>query len=154
MNEFRSFACELREDETRQSPGRLVGTAMTYNEEARDRREVFEVGALTWDPTGIVVNRQHARTAPIVRVVPEVRGLAVVIDARLPDTSSARDAVKEVREGLLRGLSIEFKAIRQSYRAGVRYIQEATLFAVGLVDSPSYAGSTAEVRGKRVRRWL
>ena len=39
VNEFRSFAIELREDETRQSPGRLVGTAMTYNEEARDRRE-------------------------------------------------------------------------------------------------------------------
>ena len=152
--EIRSFAVELREDETRQSPGRLVGTALTYGERASDRAEVFEAGALTWDPAGIVVNRQHARTAPIMRVVPEVRGLAVVIDAPLPDTLIGRDTAAEVRAGLFRGLSIEFKAVRQAYRNGIRYIQEAGLFAVGLVDTPSYAGSTAEVRTKRARVWL
>ena len=154
MNEFRSFAIELREDETRQSPGRLVGTILTYGEMAGDRREVFEPGALTWPAEGIVVNRQHNRAAPIVRVTPEVRGAAVVVDQPLPDTSAGRDAAREVREGLFRGFSIEFRAVRQAYRDGVRYIQEAGLFAVGLVDSPSYAGSTAEVRGKRVRLWL
>ena len=117
---------------------------------------MFEANSLTWDPAGIVVNRQHSRTAPIMRVVPEVRGRAVVIDAPLPDTAAGRDAAREVREGLFRGLSIEFKAVRQAYRAGVRYIQEAGLWAVGLVDTPSYAGSTAEVRGKkpRARIWL
>ena len=88
-----------------------------------------------------------------MRALPEVRGLAVVIDTALPNTSSGRDAATEVRSGLLKGLSIEFKAIRQSYRDGIRYIQEATLFAVGLVDSPSYAGSVAEVRNAKAVRW-
>ena len=155
MNEIRSVAIEFREDTTRQSPGRLVGTVLTYGERASDRAEVFEPGALTWPAEGIVLNRQHARTAPIMRVVPELRGQAVVVDAPLPDTQAARDAAREVREGLFRGLSVEFRAVRQAYRNGVRYIQEAGLWAVGLVDTPSYTGSTAEVRGKRLRRvWL
>ena len=154
MNEIRSFAIELREDETRQSPGRLVGTILTYGERASDRAEVFEAGALSWPEDGIVLNRQHNRAAPIMRVKPEVRGAAVVVDQPLPDTAAGRDAAREVREGLFRGLSVEFRAVRQAYRDGVRYIQEAGLWAVGLVDAPSYAGSTAEVRGKRVRVWL
>ena len=114
----------------------------------------FETGALTWPADGVVLNRQHQRGAPIMRVTPEVRGLAVVIDVPLPDTSAGRDAAREVREGLFKGLSVEFRAIKEAYRAGVRYIQEAGLFAVGLVDTPSYTGSTAEVRGKRTRVWL
>ena len=153
MDEIRC-SVEFREDSTRQSPGRLVGTVMTYGERAADRAEVFEPGALTWDPAGIVVNRQHNRAAPIMRVVPEVRGLAVVIDAPLPDTSAGRDAAREVREGLFKGMSVEFRAVRQTYRNGVRFIQAAGLGAVGLVDTPSYAGSTAEVRTKRPRIWF
>ena len=152
--EIRSFAVELREDSSRQSPGRLMGTALTYGEQASDRAEVFEPDSLTWDPAGIIVNRQHARTSPIMRVVPEVRGLAVVIDAPLPDTQAGRDAAREVREGLFRGLSIEFRAVRQTYRDGIRYLSQAVLFACALVDTPSYTGSVAEVRrGKAVRWW-
>ena len=155
MNEIRSFAVELREDATRQSPGRLVGTILTYGERASDRAEVFEADSLTWPADGIVLNRQHQRGAPIMRVTPEVRGLAVVVvDQPLPDTAAGRDAAREVREGLFKGLSVEFRAVRQTYEAGVRRITEATLWAVGLVDTPSYAGSTAEVRGKRLRVWL
>lgn len=156
MNETRSFtvALELREDETRQSPGRLVGTILTYGERASDRAEVFDPGSLTWPADGIVINRQHARTAPIMRAIPEVRGDAVVVDAPLPDTMAGRDAAREVRSGLFKGLSVEFRAIKQAYRDGVRHIEAAALAAAGLVDTPSYAGSTAEVRGRRVRVWL
>ena len=148
------FAVEVREDTTRQSPGRLVGTILTYGERASDRAEVFESGALSWPSDGIIINRQHRRDAPIMRVVPEVRGNAVGVDAPLPDTSAGRDAAREIRGGLFKGLSVEFRAIRQAYRGGVRFIQEAALAAAGLVDQPSYAGSTAELRNKRVRWWL
>ena len=154
MDEIRC-SIEWREDSTRQSPGRLVGVILNYGERASDRAEVFEDGALTWPAEGIVLNRQHSRTAPIMRVVPELRGQAVVVDQPLPDTQAGRDAAAEVRAKLFKGLSVEFKAIRQTYEAGVRRIQEAALAAVGLVDSPSYAGSVAEVRTKRRRRlWL
>ena len=42
------FEIRQLEDETRESPGRLAGTLLVYEERARDRKEVFARGALTW----------------------------------------------------------------------------------------------------------
>ena len=72
-----------------------------------------------------MLNRQHARGAPIMRVIPEVRGDAIVIDQPLPDTIAGRDAATEIRSGLLRGLSVSFEAGRQSFVGGVRRISSA-----------------------------
>ena len=146
---------EFREDGTLQGPGRLVGRILTYGERALDRAELFEAGALTWPDTGVVLNRQHTRGAPIMRVIPEVRGDAIVIDQALPDTTAGRDAAQEIRSGLMTGLSVSFEASRQSFTAGVRRIAAATMTAVGLVDSPSY-DAPVEVRSRQERRrlWL
>ena len=150
---------ELREDDTRQSPGRLYGVLLRYLERASDRPELFERGSIDLDAIkangGIVVNRQHTRAAPIMRVTPELRGDELVIDQALPDTQAGRDAAVEIRSGLMRGLSVEFKAIRARMVSGVRRISAATLVAGGLVDDPSYAGSTVEVRDKgQTETWL
>ena len=93
-------AIEFREDEDRASPGRITGTLMTYGEQHRQGGEVFEPGALKWDPEGVVLRRQHDRQSPIMRVIPEIRGDKVVIDAPLPDTQAGRDAAVEIRSGL------------------------------------------------------
>ena len=149
-------AVECRQDETRQGPGRLVGRILTYGERALDRAELFEAGALTWPADGVVLNRQHERGAPIMRVLPIVRGNEVVIDQPLIDTQSARDAATEIRSGLFRGLSVSFQAQRQAFAGGVRRIQSAAMTAVGLVDSPSY-DAPVEVRQRREgrrRTWL
>ena len=95
MDEFRC-ALEFRADETRQSPGRLVGTLLKYGERAGDRAEVFEAGALSWASDGVVLNRAHSDASPIMRVVPEVRGEEVVIDTALPNTTAGRDAAEEL----------------------------------------------------------
>ena len=150
---------ELREDDTRQSPGRMVGTLLTYGEKASDRPELFERGSIDLDAIkasgGIVLNRQHTHSAPIMRVIPELRGDAVVIDAELPESSAGRDAAVEIRSGLMRGLSVEFKARRARMVSGVRRISAATLVGGGLVHDPSYSGSTVEVRDKgRPETWL
>ena len=150
---------ELRADDSMQSPGRLFGTLLTYGERAAGgRSEVFEPGSLEWPAGGIVINRQHNRRSPIMRVVPEVRGAAVVVDAPLPDTAAGRDAAREIRDGLFTGLSVEFRARRQHYTGGVRRITSALLGGAGLVDSPEYAGSRVEVRQRggegRRRLWL
>ena len=147
MDEIRC-SIEIREDTERLSPGRLVGVLMAYGTRAKDRAEVFEVGSLKWDAAGIVVNRQHLRSAPIARLVPTVDGNKVRIDAPLPDTTAGRDAAAEIRSGLLRGLSVEFKAVRQSIVGGVRRITEAVLSGAAIVDSPSYAAASVEVREK------
>ena len=145
---------ELRQSDA--SPGRLSGTLIRYGERAHDRPELFEAGALSWPANGIILRRQHSRAAPIARIVPEVRGDQVVLDAELPDTAAGRDAAAEIRAGLLPGLSVEFRATAEHRAAGVRRIRHALLTGAGLVDSPSYAGSTVEVRqrARRPRLWL
>ena len=150
-------AVEFREDESRQSPGRLHGVLLTYGERAKHRPEVFEAGSLEWPADGVVVRRQHARAAPIMRVIPEVRGSQVIIDAPLPETAAGRDAAREIRDGLFTGLSVEFRATLQSYAGGVRRIKRAVLGGAGLVDNPEYRGSSVEVRAAREGRrrlWL
>ncbi len=142
--------CEVRftEDETAKSPGRLVGTLLTYETRASDRRELFRRGAIHWPETGLVVNDMHDRRAPLLRAVPFLDGDALKIDAPFPDTQRARDAATNLREGILTGLSVEFYAEKETRRAGVREILKAYVPRAGLVDTPSYSDSLAEVRGK------
>ena len=147
MNEIRC-PIELRADDSGQSPGRLFGTLLTYGERASDRPELFEANSLSWAEDGIVINRQHARNWPVLRAVPEVRGLAVMVDTPLPDTMAGRDSAQEIRDGLFKGLSVEFKAVRQRFEGGLRRISSARLTAAALVDSPSYRGSVVEIRGE------
>ena len=154
------MAIEWREDDTRTSPGRLVGLLLKYGELARDRAELFERGSLRWpDGDGLVLSRQHERRSPILRFSPVLVGDEVRIDVQLPDSTAGRDAASEVRGAngeppLFRGLSIEFKAVRERVVGGIRRIQEATLTGASLVDDPSYSTSV-EIRhgAKRLRRW-
>ena len=159
-----TFGCEIRfsEDESGKSPGRLTGTLLTYGERAADRPEVFAPGSLKWPEDGIVINRQHDRKSPIVRVVPFVEGNAVKLDAPLPNTRAGQDAAEEIRSGLFRGLSVEFNARAEGRRGNVREIRSADVRRAGLVDDPSYTGSTVAVREKgadddpeaKFRMWL
>ena len=90
---------ELREDDTRQSPGRLTGTLLTYGERASDRPELFERGAFDLDAIkasgGIVINRQHTRGAPIMRVIPELRGVLYGIPNVLTSGSGSETQTRE-----------------------------------------------------------
>ena len=159
MSETRELQCaiELRADESRQSPGRIVGTLMTYGERAKDRAEMFAPGALSWPDGGIVLNEQHNRQAPIMRFTPTQDGNEVRIDAALPDTSRGRDAATMIRNGTMTGLSIEFRARSEGRANGMREIRRAELKAAALVDLPSY-GTSVEVRDRKLARrrriWL
>ena len=146
MDEIRC-AIKVGNDRSRTSPGRIVGELITYGQRAKDRPEVFEAGALSWDASGIVLNRMHRRKSPITRFVPEARDGKVLINARLPDTQAGRDAAQEIRSGLFTGLSIEFRALAEGVSGGVRHIRKAMLGGAALVDSPSYS-TTVEVRSK------
>ena len=152
--------CEVRfeRDDSRQSPGRLVGTLLRYEERAHDRAEMFTRGSLEWPPEGLVITRQHDRNQPITRTVPFLVGDEVRISAELPDTTAGRDAAADVRSGLLTGLSVEFRSQKEGRRGGLREIRQAFAPRAGLVDSPSYSGSVVQVRergeGGRRRTWL
>ena len=46
------------------------------------------------------------------------RGGKLTLDAPIPDTVAGRDALAEIRSGLFKGLSIEFRAVRQTIVGG------------------------------------
>ena len=148
------FEIRQAEDPTRESPGRLTGTLLVYEERARDRREVFARGALTWPEKGILINEQHNRQAPILRAIPYLDGDAVKIDAPVPNTARGRDAVTNIREGVWTGLSVEFHSRAEGRRGNLREIRSAYLGAAALVDAGSYASAKVEVRAKtEARDW-
>ena len=143
-----SLLIEIRyaEDPDRQSPGRIVGTLVTYGARAADRPERFLQDALTWADDGILINEQHNRSAPIVRAIPFVQDNAVKIDAPLPNTQRGRDAATNIKERVLTGLSVEFAGAVASTVNGERHIRSARLTGGGLVDMASYSGSGVEIR--------
>ena len=140
-------------------PGRLTGCIATYGETSRDaRRHVFEAGSLKWDSSGVVLNRQHTRGAPITRITPMADGDRIVIDHVLPDTAAGRDAAAEIRSGLMTGLSAEVRVGRDQHDAGRRLILEAELVGVGLVDRAAFESTGVSVHerqpAQRRRIWL
>lgn len=148
---------EYRADESRDGPGRLVGTLLTYGKQAGDRREMFEQDALYWRESGIIIREQHNRQAPILKTIPILDGATLRIDAPFPATQRGRDAATNLREGVYTGLSVEFAPEREIRRSGLRVIQRAFLDGAGLVDYPSYTDSVAEVRAENPQRrrvWL
>ena len=148
MDEIR---CEIRLAEAEGKPPRLVGILLPFGQVAKDRPELFEPGSLTWPTDGVVLNRQHQRSAPIMRVLPVVEGDELRIDQPLPDTQAGREAALEIRQGLFKGLSVEFRATAQTITSGIRRITAAVLTGAGLVDSPAYEAATVEARAKAER---
>ena len=98
-----------------------------------------------------MINEQHNRAAPIMRIIPYLDGGALNIDGPLPNTQRGRDAATMVSDGTLTGLSVEMRrgSVKARMVNGVRHITSAELVAAGLVDTSAYEGSTVEVRGRR-----
>ena len=157
--------CEIRfqEDDTRESPGRLVGTLLTYEVRANDRPELFKAGALYFPPDGaIVINEMHDRKSPLLKATPTLVGAELRIDEPFLNTQRGRDTALLVQKRVLTGLSIEMyveKAGRS--RDGTREIRLAYCPRAAIVDVPAYKDSVVEVRERRIwhldrelLRWL
>ena len=117
----------------------LTGEAVRYGEAATDRPERFEPGAFA--PLGDVsLNLQHDRSIPLAstgdRLILRDTARALEVRATLPDGA----ALTLLQRGTLRGLSVEFRSVEERRDGGIRVIERATLEAIGLVDSGSYAG--------------
>ena len=141
MDEIR---CKVEVREVEGAP-RLVGTLLPFNVQAKDRAEMFLPGSVSWPEGGLVLNRQHQRGSPIMRITPTSSPTGLTVDAVIPDTAAGRDCAAEVRSGLLTGMSIEFRSIQESVVGGCRRIASAVLSAAALVDDPSYP-APVEVR--------
>ena len=144
---------ELRFDDEHE--GILSGTAVSYADTATIPgigKERFMPGAFgPVDDLDVLLNRQHSRNYPLARtggggLVLTDGPTALRFDATLPDTAAARDTMTLVKNGILRGASIEFLAVEERFQGGVREIHKARLSAIGIVDSSAYPESTIEAR--------
>ena len=132
--------------EVRATGRTLVGEAVVYGQQARDRPERFEPGA--FQPLDRHrLNLQHDRGIILAstgdRLTLTDSPQALTVAAELRDGA----ALTLLRRGGLRGLSVEFRALQERRDNGVRVIERAKLEDVGLVDTPSYGGRL-EVRGR------
>ena len=149
MDPERRF-CELRHD----GDARLSGVAMPYETEAvlPWGRERFEVGAFGGvGDLDVILTVQHDRGRALARtggggLTLEDGPEALLVRADLVPTREATDALALVKAGVLRGLSIEFRATRERFAGDVRIVQSADLVAVSVVDRPAYDAATVQAR--------
>ncbi len=145
---------ETRYAELRADGNSLIGVALRYGDVAviSGQPERFEPGAFgDVAALDVVLNRQHDRRAPLARtggggLILSDSSESLRMAAELPNTRDAADTLELVRTGVLRGLSVEFRAIREALEHGVRVIQEAVLTGLGVVDRPAYTESTVQTR--------
>ena len=144
----RRAAFELRaEPEGR----RISGVAVRYGDTATllFGKERFEAGAFP-DLSNVRMDVQHDRGRIVTRTGAGLEMTdgpdALRFSAELPATREADDVLTNVRAGIYRGASIEFRAVRQRLVSGVRVISKAVLSAVSVVDNPAYKQSAIEAR--------
>ena len=141
----------------RQAGRVLSGVALRYGDVARigGQREKFLPGSFPGvERADILLNRQHLRERPLARsngggLTISDTAQALSIRAELPQTADSSETLELVKRGVLRGLSIEFEALRASQENGTRVVSLAKLFAVAVVDSGAYSESTVEARQRR-----
>ena len=151
---------EKRFSEIRADGRTLNGTAIRYGSKASigDFDERFQAGAFG-EVSGldVILNLQHQRSRPLARTGggglvltdgPDVLRLT----ATLPNTRDADDALTLVRSGILRGLSLEFRADAENWNGNLRTVTRASLGGIGLVDIPAYGDSAVSVRHEIRRR--
>ena len=88
MDEIR---CTVEVREVDGKPTRLVGVLMPFNEQARDRPELFEAGSLSWPSDGLTLRRQHNRSQPILKFLPVEAEGRLTIDEEIPSTTAGAD---------------------------------------------------------------
>ena len=145
MTDRFTIPIECRSDESREGPGRIVGTILETGRVASDRREVFTAGAPIFPSKGVELLRGH-RGESIMTFEPIIEGSEIRIDARLPDTQLGRQVATEIRSGTRSALSVEFVSLSEGRVSGVRELRSALIQATALVPLGAYNQGRAEVR--------
>ena len=141
---------------------KITGVAIRFGEVSPSHRERFEPGSIHM--AGVVhLDLNHDRER-VIAWHPDGgleladRGEALELAAELPPLPAGDRALEEIRAGKTNGLSIEFRAVKESRdSSGVRVIEEAELSGVAIVARPSYESAHVEARARkhgRLPRWL
>ena len=137
---------------------KLTGTVLRYGEVSPSHKERFAPGSIRMaGPVHLDLGHDRERVVAYqpnggLELVDGEASLELV--AELPPIPAADRALDEIRAGKVTGLSVEFRAVKESRVNGVRVIEEAELSGVAIVARPSYEGSRVEARNRRRRVWL
>lgn len=141
MTETRYHIEELRLE------GRLLrGVAVRYGDVAKLPWGVSErIASGAFDSSDVILNVMHDRSRPLARTGGGLRlsdsPSELRIEADLPETREAEDALALIRSKVYRGLSVEFVARKEAQEGRTRIIERAKLVGVALVDTPAYPDS-------------
>ena len=135
----------------------LYGIAMPYGSQARIGSalyETFQRGAFgDVSALDVLLNVQHKEEKLIARTGGGGLTLtesprALLTRADLPQTREADDCLRLVARGILRGQSIEFSALKDSYAGNLRTVERAALSGIGVVARAAYADTTIQARSE------
>lgn len=132
----------------------LAGVVVAYNtpSDVGGMAEVIKAGA--FGAIGdVILNRQHDRSRPLARTGSGLRLVdaadSLTMTATLTATQEAVDTHALVRDGVLRGLSVEMFVDVDSIVGSTRTIESARLVGIGVVDTPAYSDSVVATRSRR-----
>ena len=143
----------------------IEGTLMRYGDTATlpwNEKERFEAGAFGTDVASqdLSLNIQHMRDQKIARTggagltfTDSVSALDLRAELDIEDPDAQR-ALRKVKKGIIRGLSIEFMPLKERLEGTqatgyTTVIERAELRGAGLVDSPAYPQSTLREQQER-----
>ena len=137
---------------------KLTGTVLNYGEVSPSHRERFTPGSIRM-ASAVHLDLFHDPERAVAYMpgggLELVNGeRALELTAELPPIPAADRALEEIRTGKVTGLSVEFRALKESRDGSIRVIEEAELSGVGIVSQPSYQNSRVEARARRRRIWL
>ena len=143
------------ETEARAEGRRVTGDVMVYGESSPSHRERFEPRSLVLAES-VSFNLYHDAERSIAWHPGGGLSLdsgedALRMVAVLPPIPAADRALAEIASGRTKGLSIEFRKIRDRFEDGLRIVESAELRGIALVPKPSYLGSKVEIRQRSGR---
>ena len=145
---------EYRFHEFRADDGGIDAVVLRYGDRATigSFTEEFRAGVFG-DLGDVIANIQHQRAKPVARTGAglELQDSAEMLKAnlRLPDTAFGREARELIDAKILRGVSVEFRALEDEWQGNHRIVKRASLYGIALVDRPAYSDSQIAERWAR-----
>ena len=150
MKSEQRFAIELQAEDGR----RISGVLLAYGVVAvlPWGEEKFEPHAFDVYSADVSLTIQHDRSRPVARTGAGLTlrnsSKALSMEAEILRTREGDAALVNIKGGVLRALSVEFRAVAERQETGVRIIERAKLLGLSIIDNSTYEPSVVPTRAE------